>query len=50
MGVLSVNLDNISRDNSCDKDDPDTIFLIRPLAWHSKFKKRKAFKKRNVKN
>ena len=37
MGILCVNLDNIILDSN---------FLIRPLAGHSKFKKRKACKKR----
>ena len=45
MGSLSVNLNNINLDNNFDEDDPDTIILIRLLAWHSKFKKRKALKK-----
>ena len=44
-GILSVNLDNINLDNF-GEDDPDTIILIRLLVWHSKFKKRKALKKR----
>ena len=46
MGILRVNLNNINRDNNFDEDDPDTIILIRLLAWYSKFKKRKALKKR----
>ena len=46
MGILSVNLNNINRDNNFDEDDPDTIIIIRLLAWCSKFKKRKALKKR----
>ena len=47
MGILSVNLNNINRDNSFDEDDPGTIIIIiRLLAWYSKFKKRKALKKR----
>ena len=45
MGLLSVNLNNIILDNIFDEDDPDTIILIRLLAWQSKFKKRKALKK-----
>ena len=39
MGILTVNLNNINLDNNFDEDDPDTIILIRLLAWHSKFKK-----------
>ena len=46
MGILSVNLNNINLDNYFDKDDPDTIILIRILACHIKFEKHKAFKKR----
>ena len=48
IGILSVNLNNINLDTNFDEDDPDTIILviIRLLAWHSKFKKRKALKKR----
>ena len=46
MVILSVNFNNINLDNNFDEDDPDTIILIRLLAWHSKFKKCKAFKKR----
>ena len=45
MGILSVNLNNINLDNNFDEDDPDTIILIKLLAQHSKFKKRKALKK-----
>ena len=45
MGILSVNLNNINLDNNFDKDDPDTIVLIRPLACYTKFEKRKHLKK-----
>ena len=45
MGILSVNLNNVNLDNSFDEDDLDTITLIRLLAWHSKFEKRKVLKK-----
>ena len=37
-GILWVNLNNINLDNNFDEDDPDTIILIRLLAWHNKFK------------
>ena len=50
MDILIVNLNNINLDDNFDEDDPDNIILIRFLAWHSKFKKRKALKKRYVKN
>ena len=45
MGILNVNVNNISLDNNFDENDPDTIILIRLLAWHSKFKKREALEK-----
>ena len=41
MGILSVNLNNINLDDAnYEEDDPDTIILIRLLAWHIKFEKR----------
>ena len=46
MGILSVNLNNVNFDNNFDEDDLHTIILIRLLAWHSKFEKRKSLKKR----
>ena len=46
MGILSVNLNNINLNNNVVEDDPDTIILIRFLPSHTKFKKRKAPKKR----
>ena len=46
MGILSVNLNNITLDNNFDKDDPDTIILIKRLALSIKFWKCKALKKR----
>ena len=45
MGILKIDLNNINLDNNFDEDDPDAIILIRLLAWHIKFKKRKALKK-----
>ena len=50
IGILNIDINNINLDNSFDEDDPDTIIIIRILAWHIKFKKRKALKKRQVKN
>ena len=45
MGIFGVNLNNISFDNTnYEEDDPDTIILVRLLAWYSKFKKLKALK------
>ena len=43
-GVLNRDF-NIKFDNNFDEDDPNTIILIRLLAWHIKFEKRKALKK-----
>ena len=45
MGILNIDLNDIDLDSNFDKDDPDTIILIRLLAWHIKFEKRKALKK-----
>ena len=45
IGILNTDLKDINLDNNFDKDDPDTFILIRLLAWHIKFEKRKALKK-----
>ena len=45
MGIFTVNLNNINLDNHFVENDPDTIILIRLLAWHSKFEKRRTLKK-----
>ena len=46
--ILVVDLDKINLDNDkkFDEDDPDSVIHVRPLAWHSKFEKCKALKKR----
>ena len=45
MGNVSVNLNNINLDDTeYEKDDPDTVILIRLLPWHIKFEKRKELK------
>ena len=31
MGILNIDLNNISLDNNFDEDDPDTIIVIRLL-------------------
>ena len=46
MGILNIDLNNITLANNFNGDDPDTIIFIRLLAWHSKFGKCKALKKR----
>ena len=43
---LITDLNNINLDNNFDEDYPDTIFLVRLLAWHIKVEKCKALKKR----
>ena len=46
MSIFNIDLNNINLDDTnYDEDDPDTIILIRLLAWHSKFKKRKNLQK-----
>ena len=45
MGILNIGLNNINLDNNFDEDNLYTIILIRLLAWHIKFDKRKALKK-----
>ena len=48
MGILGVDLDKANLDdyyNFAD-DDPETVIHVRFLAWHDKFEKRKAPKKR----
>ena len=47
MGILNIDLNNINLyDTNYEEDDPDTIILIRLLAWHIKFEKRKELKKK----
>ena len=45
MGILDIDLNNISLDNDFDEDDPDIIIHVKILVWHIKFEKRKAPKK-----
>ena len=42
MSILNIDINNINLDNNFNEDDPDTIVLIRLLAWHIKFEKHKA--------
>ena len=44
-GILNIDINNINLDNNFHDDDPDTIVLIRLLAWHVRFEKGKALKK-----
>ena len=47
MSILRENFNNINLDNNFDEDGPDTIILIKILAWHIKFEK---FKERQKKD
>ena len=47
MAILKIDINNISLDNNFGEDDPDTIILIRLLAWYTKFEKRKALTKKD---
>ena len=46
MCILNITLSNINLDNNFDEDDPDSIILVKLLAWHIKFEKREALKNR----
>ena len=41
MGILNIDIHNINLDDKFNEDDPRTIILIRLLALHIKFRKRK---------
>ena len=45
MGILNIDLNDINLDNNFDEEDPDTIILIKLLAWDIWSKKHKALKK-----
>ena len=45
MGILNIDLNNINLENNVDEDDPDQSILIRLLARHIKFEKRKTLTK-----
>ena len=46
MGILSADVNDVDlEDSNYDESDPETIFHVRILAWHSKLEKRKALKK-----
>ena len=44
IGILNIDLNNINF-NNFDEDGLDNIILIRILAWHIRFEKRKELKK-----
>ena len=43
MGLLIVDLNNVSLDNNFDDDYPETIINFRPMAWRDGYKQRKAY-------
>ena len=45
MGIANIDLNNINLDDNFDEENPNTIILIRLLACHTKFEKRKELKK-----
>ena len=45
IGILYIDLNNINF-NNFDEDGLDNIILIRILAWHIRFEKRKELKKK----
>ena len=45
IGILNIDLNNIILDDNFNKDDLDTIILVRVLAWHIKFEKLKEIEK-----
>ena len=48
MDILNIDLNNINLDNNFDEDEPDSIILIRLLAWHIKLEKCKELKKKFI--
>ena len=45
MGIINIGLNNINfHDTNYHEDDPGTIILVRLLACHIEFEKRKAVK------
>ena len=50
--ILAVDLDkiNLDEDNHFGEDDPDIKIHVRLLDWRCKFEKRKALRKRSMKN
>ena len=46
--LILIKLINLDNDNNFDDDDPITVISVRLLAWRSKFKKRKALKKKEI--
>ena len=38
MGIANIDLNNINLDDNFDEENPNTITLIRLLAWRIKFK------------
>lgn len=40
MAIVNIDLNNFNLDINFDKEDPNTIILIRPLVWHINFEKK----------
>ena len=45
MGIINIDLNNINLDDNFDEEDPNTIIVIRLLAWLTKFEKLKELRK-----
>ena len=48
MDIFNTDLNDISLDDKFDEDDPNSITLIRLLAWHIKFRTLKKVKKQKI--
>ena len=44
MVIPDIDFNNTNLDNNFDKYDPDTIIILRHLAWHIKLERRNARK------
>ena len=45
MGIVNIDLNNIILAGNFDEEDSNTTILIRLLAWHTEFEKRRKLKK-----
>ena len=44
MSIVNIDLNNTNLDGNFDEEDPNTVILIRLVAWHTKFEKHKELK------
>ena len=44
MGTVNIGLNSFNLEDNFDEEDPNTVILLRLLAWHTKFEKRKDLK------